>query len=87
LIRTRILDCDDDEFESDVSSFDSDSVALSVIVDQDLGLVGNTIAPSVSPPPIPDIQTEEVDYEKCFYNSINTSDNWSHVATADGDQI
>ena len=87
LTRTRTLDCDDDEHESDVSSFDSDSVALSVIVDQDLGLVGSTIPPSATPPPIPDIETEGVDYDNCFYASIDTSDNWSHVATADGDQI
>ena len=83
---TQKLHCDDKELASDVLSCDSNSVALSVVFDQDFGLIGSTSPPSVSPPAIPDLgTTEEVDYANPFYVSLDTSDNPSHVAITDGD--
>ena len=87
LNRTRTLNCDDDETESDVSSDGSDSVALSVIIDQDLGIAGITTPPSVSPPPLPLVTTGGDDYNGGFYGTVSTIDNYSPLTTVDGDQI
>ena len=65
-VRTKTVDCDDGEDDnlSDVSSVGSaDSVALSVIIDQDFGLIGITTPPCVSPPPVPFGVLEEVEYK------------------------
>ena len=87
LTRTRTLDCDDQDAGSNISSYDSDSVALSVIVDQDLGLVGDTIPPNISPPPIPDLKNENTECPKFNDISIDKTDTWSITKFLNGSQI
>ena len=87
LTRTRTLDCDDQDVGSDISSYDSDSVALSVIVDQDLGLVGGTVPPNISPPPIPGLKTEDIGFRTSKEFSINKINDWSNTTLLDGNQI
>ena len=88
LTRTRTLDCDEveeDDDISDISSYDTDSVALSVIVDQDFGLVGDTVPPNISPPPVPDILNENVHNIK--YNIDTWLDTWTNPSQTNGNQI
>ena len=88
LTRTRTLDCDDEVEEdaiSDISSYDTDSVALSVIVDQDFGLVGDTIPPNISPPPVPDLLNENI--HSTNYNIDTWLDTWTNTSLTNGNQI
>ena len=88
LTRTRTLDCDDEVEEdaiSDISSYDTDSVALSVIVDQDFGLVGDTIPPNISPPPVPDHLNENI--RSTNYNIDTWLDTWTNTSLTNGNQI
>ena len=87
LTRTRTLDCDDQDVGSDISSYDSDSVALSVIIDQDLGLVGGTVPPDISPPPIPGLKNEDIDLRASNELSTNKLNSWSNTTILDGNQI
>ena len=87
LTRTRTLDCDDQDVGSDASSYDSDCVALSVIVDQDLGLVGGTVPPNISPPPIPGLKNEDIDRSSYKDFSINKADAWCNTTIQGGDPI
>ena len=89
MTRTRTLDCDeDDDYKSDCYSFDSDSVALSVIIDQDLGLVGDTLPPNLNPPPIPELKTKDIDGRKYKYGlEIYNSNIFPQLTTSNGNQI
>ena len=85
LTRTRTLDCDDEVEEdaiSNISSYDTDSVALSVIVDQDFGLVGDTVPPNISPPPVPDLLNENIHNKK--HNIDTWLDTWTNPSLANG---
>ena len=85
LTRTRTLDCDDEVEEdaiSNISSYDTDSVALSVIVDQDFGLVGDTVPPNISPPPVPDLLNENI--HNANYNIDTWLDTWTNPSLANG---
>ena len=87
LTRTRTLDCDDEVEEdaiSNISSYDTDSVALSVIVDQDFGLVGDTVPPNISPPPVPDLLNENIHNQK--YNIDTWLDTWTNPSLANGNK-
>ena len=87
LTRTRTLDCDDQDVGSDISSYDSDSVALSVIVDQDLGLVGGTVPPNFSPPPIPGLNDEDIICSASKEFLINKLNTWPSATILEGNQI
>jgi hypothetical protein len=87
LTRTRTLDCDDQDVGSDISSYDSDSVALSVIVDQDLGLVGGTVPPNITPPPIPGLKFEDIGFSASKEFLINKLNTGSNTTILDGNQI
>ena len=85
MTRTRTLDCDDEVEEdaiSNISSYDTDSVALSVIVDQDFGLVGDTVPPNISPPPVPDLLNENI--HNANYNIDTWLDTWTNPSLANG---
>ena len=84
MTRTRLIDCDDTciENRSDVDSQNSDSVALSVIVDQDLGLIGDSIPPTISPPQVP-----QLEIKSAFNKVTEYSGPCSQQPSANGSQI